>query len=114
NPMKTDALVAALKADILRPSTPTPSSSTNCFLCGRSYGYGGPRELLRELVPGATRVAVLVNPANPATETTFRDLEPAARAMGLQLHQGRHQSGDRRGLCNLCARAARRAFRRRR
>jgi putative ABC transport system substrate-binding protein len=42
-------------------------------------------ELLRELVPGATRVAVLVNPANPATETTLRDLEPAARAMGLQL-----------------------------
>jgi putative tryptophan/tyrosine transport system substrate-binding protein len=32
-------------------------------------------ELLRELVPGATRVAVLlVNPANPA-----RDVEPAAR-----------------------------------
>jgi putative ABC transport system substrate-binding protein len=42
-------------------------------------------ELLRELVPGATRVAVLVNPANPATETTLRDVEPAARAMGLQL-----------------------------
>jgi putative ABC transport system substrate-binding protein len=39
--------------------------------------------LLRELVPGATRVAVLVNPANP--ETTLRDVEPAARAMGLQL-----------------------------
>ena len=42
-------------------------------------------ELLRELMPGATRVAVLVNPANPATETTLRDVEPAARAMGLQL-----------------------------
>ena len=42
-------------------------------------------ELLRELVPGAIRVAVLVNPANPATETTLRDVEPAARAMGLQL-----------------------------
>jgi putative tryptophan/tyrosine transport system substrate-binding protein len=42
-------------------------------------------ELLRELVPGATRVAVLVNPANPATETTLRDVEPAARAMDLQL-----------------------------
>jgi putative tryptophan/tyrosine transport system substrate-binding protein len=42
-------------------------------------------ELLRELVPGATRVAVLVNPANPATETTLRDVEPAARAIGLQL-----------------------------
>ena len=42
-------------------------------------------ELLRELVPGATRVVVLVNPANPATETTLRDVEPAARAVGLQL-----------------------------
>src|SRR5262249_58447088 len=42
-------------------------------------------ELLRELVPGAARVAVLVNPANPATETTLRDVEPAARAMALQL-----------------------------
>jgi putative ABC transport system substrate-binding protein len=43
-------------------------------------------ELLRELVPAATRVAVLVNPANAAiAETTLRDVEPAARAMGLQI-----------------------------
>ena len=43
-------------------------------------------ELLRTLVPGATRVAVLVNPANAATtETTLRDLQPAARSMGLQI-----------------------------
>ena len=43
-------------------------------------------ELLRELVPGAARVAVLVNPANVLnTETTLRDLEPAARAVGLQI-----------------------------
>src|SRR5437867_367034 len=43
-------------------------------------------ELLRELVPAATRVAVLVNPANATvTETTLRDVEPAARAMGLQI-----------------------------
>jgi putative ABC transport system substrate-binding protein len=43
-------------------------------------------ELLRELVPGAARVAVLVNPANTAnTETTLRDVEPAARAIGLQI-----------------------------
>src|SRR5499433_787214 len=38
-------------------------------------------ELLRELVPAATRVAVLVNPANAeATEPTLRDVEAAARA----------------------------------
>jgi ABC-type uncharacterized transport system substrate-binding protein len=43
-------------------------------------------ELLRELVPRAARVAVLVNPANvTSTETTLRDLEPAARAIGLQV-----------------------------
>ncbi len=42
--------------------------------------------LLRELVPEAARVAVLVNPANAANaETTLRDVEPAARAMGLQI-----------------------------
>ena len=43
-------------------------------------------ELLRELVPAATRVAVLVNPADATnTETTLRDVEAAARAMGLQI-----------------------------
>jgi putative ABC transport system substrate-binding protein len=43
-------------------------------------------ELLRELVPAAIRIAVLVNPTNaPATESTLRDVEAAARAMGLQV-----------------------------
>jgi putative ABC transport system substrate-binding protein len=42
-------------------------------------------ELLRAMVPGAARVAVLVNPTNPALETTVRDVEAAARAMGLQI-----------------------------
>ncbi len=42
-------------------------------------------ELLRELMPAAARVAVLVNPANVmGTETTVRDVEAAARAKGLQ------------------------------
>jgi ABC-type uncharacterized transport system substrate-binding protein len=43
-------------------------------------------ELLREMVPGAVRVAVLANQANAAfAETTSKDMEPAARAMGLQI-----------------------------
>jgi putative ABC transport system substrate-binding protein len=42
--------------------------------------------LLHELVPTATRIAVLVNPANPGeAELTVRDVETAARAMGLQI-----------------------------
>ena len=43
-------------------------------------------ELLRELVPGAARVAVLVYPTDAAiTQTTLRDVEAAARAIGLQI-----------------------------
>ena len=43
-------------------------------------------ELLRELVPGAARVAVLVNPAIAATAaSTVSDVEAAARATGLQI-----------------------------
>jgi ABC-type uncharacterized transport system substrate-binding protein len=43
-------------------------------------------DLLRELVPGAARVGVLVNPVNATTtESTLRDVEPAARAIGLQI-----------------------------
>jgi ABC-type uncharacterized transport system substrate-binding protein len=43
-------------------------------------------EFLRELVPTATRVAVLVNPADSTnTETTLQDVELAARARGLQI-----------------------------
>jgi putative ABC transport system substrate-binding protein len=42
--------------------------------------------LVRELMPAAIRVAVLVNPANATTaESTLRDVAPAARAMGLQI-----------------------------
>ena len=42
--------------------------------------------LLCEFVPGAARIAVFVNPANATNvETTLRDVEPAALAMGLQI-----------------------------
>ena len=44
-------------------------------------------ELLRELVPQASRVAVLVNPASAVglRETTLRDAEAAARGIGLPI-----------------------------
>src|SRR5215813_4763220 len=43
-------------------------------------------ELLRELVPPAARIAVLVNPASvAATETQLKDVGAAARATGLQI-----------------------------
>jgi putative ABC transport system substrate-binding protein len=43
-------------------------------------------ESLRELVPRATRVCVLVTPANPTiAEATVRDVQAAARDLGLQV-----------------------------
>src|SRR5262245_20386346 len=43
-------------------------------------------ELLREMVPAATRIALLVQPENVrVTEPTVRDVEAAARAMGVQI-----------------------------
>jgi putative ABC transport system substrate-binding protein len=57
----------------------------------------GPKrlQLLHELVPAATIIAVLVNPADPArAETTSKELQAAAHTLGLQLHV-LHASTDR-------------------
>jgi ABC-type uncharacterized transport system substrate-binding protein len=44
-------------------------------------------ELLREMLPRASRIAVLVNPANTVnTRTTLREVEAAGSAMGFQTH----------------------------
>jgi ABC-type uncharacterized transport system substrate-binding protein len=43
-------------------------------------------ELLREMVPAVTRVAVLVSPSNAVTsQSTVRDTSAGARAMGLEV-----------------------------
>ena len=50
-------------------------------------------ELFRELLPGAARMAVFINPNNPVADATVRELEAAARAMGLQIQALRTSSG---------------------
>jgi len=43
--------------------------------------------LLHELVPAAAAIALLVNPSNPLqTDAETRELQAAARALGLELH----------------------------
>ncbi len=57
----------------------------------------GPKrlELLRELLPAATNVALLLNPTSPSiTDAFLRTLQPGARAIGLQLHV-LHAASDR-------------------
>ena len=48
----------------------------------------GPKrlELLHELLPTATRIAILVNPTNPNAETLSKDLGAAARLLGVEVH----------------------------
>jgi putative ABC transport system substrate-binding protein len=43
-------------------------------------------ELLRELVPQAQGIALLVNPNGPRFKLIVKDIEQAARAKGVQLH----------------------------
>src|SRR5262245_56484555 len=43
-------------------------------------------ELLHQVVPTAAEIAVLVNPTSPTTDSQLRNLQAAARALGLQLH----------------------------
>jgi putative ABC transport system substrate-binding protein len=56
----------------------------------------GPKrlELLHELVPTASTIALLVHPTGPNAETLSRDLQAAASTLGLQLHL-LHASTDR-------------------
>src|SRR6202011_4545400 len=49
----------------------------------------GPKrlEVLHELVPTATTVALLVNPTSPIlAETELRNVQAAAQTLGLQIH----------------------------
>jgi putative ABC transport system substrate-binding protein len=56
----------------------------------------GPKrlELLHELVPRATIIALLLNPTYPSAEKQSTDLQAAARTLGLQLHV-LHASSER-------------------
>jgi putative ABC transport system substrate-binding protein len=76
-----DPVKLGLVASLARPGgNLTGINFFNAELTAKRLG------LLRELVPAATRVAVLVNRAAASNaDSTLRDVEPAARAMGLQI-----------------------------
>jgi putative ABC transport system substrate-binding protein len=56
----------------------------------------GPKrlELIRELVPTATIIALLVDPTGPNAVILSRDMQTAARTLGVQLHV-LHASSER-------------------
>jgi putative ABC transport system substrate-binding protein len=44
-------------------------------------------EILKEAIPGMTRVAVLLNPANPANASILSALEHTARSINVDIHR---------------------------
>ena len=80
--VSVDPVKAGLVASLNRPGANlTGITSLNVEV--------GPKrlELLRELLPTATIIGLLVNPTSPSIAEQFlRALQPAARGLGLQLH----------------------------
>jgi putative tryptophan/tyrosine transport system substrate-binding protein len=78
----SDPVAAGLVTSLVRPGgNATGVTNLNTELEPKRL------ELLRQVVPTANVIALLVNPSSPfITETVSRDLETAARILGLQLH----------------------------
>jgi putative tryptophan/tyrosine transport system substrate-binding protein len=56
---------------------------------------GGKRlELLKEIVPGMSSVAVLLNSKNPQSQIELSEMQSAARAMGLRLYPAEISTAD--------------------
>jgi putative ABC transport system substrate-binding protein len=71
---------AGLVASLARPG----GNITGVSVLGNELS-GKQLELLKEAVPGISRVAVLLNPTNPVSAPTWREIEVAARALALTL-----------------------------
>src|SRR5262245_39851465 len=90
-PTALDPVGAGLVTSLARPGgNITGLSSVAPELSGKRL------ELMKEVVPGMTRVAVLWNPANPANASVWKETQAAAHALGFQL-----QSQDVRGPKDL-------------
>jgi putative ABC transport system substrate-binding protein len=62
-----------------------PGGNTTGFML-YEYSFGGKvLELLREIAPGVTRVAVLRDPTNPASLATFGAVRGAAQVLGVEV-----------------------------
>jgi ABC-type uncharacterized transport system substrate-binding protein len=75
-----DPLGSGLVPSLARPGQNITGTSLMApDLVGKQF------EVLKETVPKVSRVALLRNPANPASELQLREAEAAARALGMRL-----------------------------
>ena len=77
-----DPVVGGLVASLARPGgNITGSTAFQAEIAAKRL------ELLKEVVPRAKRVAVLLNALNPDAAVALRDAEAAAKVMKVELHQ---------------------------
>jgi ABC transporter substrate binding protein len=77
----TDPIAMGLVASLNRPGGNLTGVANLMVELGQKQ-----LELLHELVPAITIMAVLINPNLPAAESQARDLQTAARKLALELH----------------------------
>jgi putative ABC transport system substrate-binding protein len=76
----TDSVGEGLVANLARPGgNITGMANLDTELSGKRL------EILKDVVPGLSRVAILWNPANPVHRPALGESEVAARALGVQL-----------------------------
>ena len=100
-PTANDPVGAGLVESLARPGgNVTGLSSISVDLVGKRL------ELLKDVVPGLSRVVVLWNAANPAHASAWQETQAAARALGLLLQsQAVREPQDLEGTLALTAKA---------
>jgi len=76
----TDPVASGLVASLARPA----GNITGVTLGGPEL-YGKRLELLKEIVPRVSRVAVFLNPTSPAEPLWLKDMHASAQALGLRI-----------------------------
>jgi len=89
--VSADALGEGLVASLAHPGGNITGMS---FLVGPEIA-GKQLQLLKELAPAAARVAVLTNPTNKSHAAFARELEVAARSLGMRIQVLEAQSPER-------------------
>jgi putative ABC transport system substrate-binding protein len=79
--MGADPIALGLVSSLSRPAgNLTGVSSLNVEVTPKRL------EILLQFVPAATTIAALVNPTSPTAESQVKNLQAAARALGVQVH----------------------------
>jgi putative ABC transport system substrate-binding protein len=78
---RSDPIEQGLVASLSRPGGNLTGATTLAVELGRKR-----LELLRELVPKAALIGALVNPTGPNLQAVTRDLQAAARTVGVPIH----------------------------